>query len=276
MPSRYGSGRRCAVLGRPIEHSLSPVLHRAAYEHLGLDWDYTAHEMDEDDLPAFVAGLDRKWRGLSLTMPLKVAALSLGMVEATAGLVGAGNTVLLRDDGPRVHNTDVGGLVDAIAAAGAGDLRRATLLGNGATARSSIAALHRLGVRTCTVMARNPERASGLVELAGRLGLACTVRPIGAAPEPSDLLVSTVTAGAIDDRAAEFAAAAGIVFDVVYDPWPTALAAAATAAGAVMVSGLDLLVHQAVAQVELMTGEGVPAEVLMSAGRAELSRRGPA
>ncbi|MFX4273188.1 shikimate dehydrogenase [Propionibacteriaceae bacterium Y1685] len=276
MPSPYGSGRRCAVLGKPIEHSLSPVLHRAAYDHLGLDWSYERHEITEDGLAPFVDALDPSWRGLSLTMPLKVAALALGAVSSTAELVAAGNTVLLDLDRHRVDNTDVGGLVDAVTAALASSrvpLHRATVLGAGATARSSVVALQRLGVRECTILARTPAKAAPLVDLAESLRLRCVVRPITQAPDRADLLVSTVTAGAIDERADEFARSAEVIFDVVYDPWPTPLAAAAVDHGAVVVSGLDLLVHQGVAQVELMTGLAVPPEVLLSAGRVELRRR---
>jgi hypothetical protein len=101
------SVRRCAVLGSPIQHSLSPALHRAAYGYLGLDWTYDRVEVDERGLAAFVGGLDASWRGLSLTMPLKVAVLELGNVDQLASLAGAGNTLILEGGSRTVHNTDV-------------------------------------------------------------------------------------------------------------------------------------------------------------------------
>ncbi|HLL61587.1 MAG TPA: shikimate dehydrogenase, partial [Propionibacteriaceae bacterium] len=126
---------RCGVLGSPIEHSLSPNLHRAAYAALGLDWAYDRFELTAEQLPAFVAGLDDSWRGLSLTMPLKEAVLGLGEVDPVARRAGGGNTLIL--DGPRrrVYNTDVPGLVWAVRRATAVALPRVTLLGSGATAR---------------------------------------------------------------------------------------------------------------------------------------------
>ncbi|GAA2105275.1 shikimate dehydrogenase [Microlunatus panaciterrae] len=265
------------MLGSPIEHSLSPALHLAAYEELGLsDWSYERHEMDEVGLPDFVRGRDASWRGLSLTMPLKVVALGLGEVDPVAGLVGAANTLIFDDDGRRVFNTDVGGLVSAVRGglgAGRGDLATVVVLGTGATARSTLASAAELGAGRVIVVARTPSRAEALRPLALALGLRLDVQPWGSPLPAADLLVSTVTAGAADAVAADAVAAAPIIFDVVYDPWPTALASAAEHLGVAVLNGLDLLVGQAVLQVRLMTGRDIDPAVLMSAGRAELSRR---
>ncbi|TDC50157.1 shikimate dehydrogenase, partial [Jiangella ureilytica] len=113
--------RRCAVLGSPIAHSLSPVIHRAAYRRLGLDWEYTAHEVDESSLARFVSGLGPEWRGLSLTMPLKRVALDVAATASdVARTVGAANTLVRRDDGGwDADNTDVPGVVATLRAAGA-------------------------------------------------------------------------------------------------------------------------------------------------------------
>ncbi|MVA75934.1 shikimate dehydrogenase [Auraticoccus sp. F435] len=270
-------GRVCAVLGDPIEHSLSPVLHGAAYRHLGLDWEYQRHRVDAAGLAAFVAGLDGRWRGLSLTMPLKEAVLELGEPDDVVRSVGAANTLLLGDR-PQVRNTDVGGLQRSLRAAGATEVGTALLLGTGATARSAVAALAGLGARRLLVVARRPERAGPLAEQAAALGADVEVLPWAQAVSDvslpaADVAVSTVVAGAADELAAEVVAAAPVVFDVVYDPWPTVLAATAARAGRAVASGLDLLVHQAVLQVELMTGSTVPAEVLMSAGREAIGAR---
>jgi shikimate dehydrogenase len=260
------------VLGSPIAHSLSPALHRAAYARLGLDWDYERHEVVADELADFVAGCGPQWRGLSLTMPLKEAVLALGAVDEVARLAGAGNTLVFEPDGGRrVFNTDVGGLVNALRAAGVDALDRAVILGAGATARSALVSLARSGVREVTVVARTPAKAAPLMPLADRLDVSLTVQQWDAPAVVSDLLVSTAAAGAADPRAAEWAAASAAVFDVIYHPWPTPLAQAAVADDRIVLNGLDLLVHQALLQIELMTGSSVPAAVLYEAGHAALA-----
>ncbi len=265
---------RCAVLGSPIEHSLSPVLHRAAYAHLGLaDWDYQRHRVEADELAGFVAGLDDSWRGLSLTMPLKEVALGLGEPDEISVLAGAANTMVFdADRHARVYNTDVGGLVNAFAAAGVTGADRVTVLGSGATARSGLISAARMGAGRVTVMARRPGHArDALTGLAARLGVELEVVGWGPTVPSGDVLVSTVVRGAADPIAAAAAAAAPVVFDVIYDPWPTPLAAAAEALGRTVCNGLDLLVHQAVGQIFLMTGRTVPADLLAAAGRTALA-----
>ena len=263
--------RLCAVLGSPIAHSLSPALHRAAYAHLGLAWDYQRHEVVAADLAGFVAGCGPDWRGLSLTMPLKEAALELGDVDELARLAGASNTLIFAEDGTRrLYNTDVGGLVNALTAAGVA-AERATIIGSGATARSSLVSLARLGVAEVTVVARTPAKAAVLVPLAERLDVRMRLQSWAELVGPTDLLVSTVNAGAADARADELADASAAVFDVIYHPWPTPLAQAAVTRDRVVLNGLDLLVHQALLQIELMTGASVPAAVLYQAGHAALA-----
>ncbi|SDE24089.1 shikimate dehydrogenase [Auraticoccus monumenti] len=271
--------RVCAVLGDPIEHSLSPVLHRAAYRELGLDWEYQRHRVDAAGLPAFVAGLDDRWRGLSLTMPLKEAVLALGEADDVVRAVGAANTLLLGER-PLVRNTDVGGLQQALRAVGVESVGTALLLGTGATARSSVAALCALGATRLVVVARSPGKAQPLAAMAASQGATLDVLPWAAAVADghlpaADVCVSTVVAGAADELAPAAVAACDVVFDVLYDPWPTVLAQTAADAGLAVVSGLDLLVHQAVLQVRLMTGSTVDAGVLLSAGREAIGARRP-
>jgi shikimate dehydrogenase len=256
--------RRCAVLGSPIAHSLSPQLHRAAYAALGLDWAYERFEVTADGLADFVAGLDSSWRGLSLTMPLKQAVLELGEVDPVARLAGSGNTLILGGR-RRVYNTDVAGLVWAVRRVTSGPLPRVTILGSGATARSAVVALSQLATETVVVVARTPAKAETLVGLGTELGMQLRVQPWGSELPPADLVVSAVVAGAVDTMADEAAASAPVVLDIVYAPWPTPLAQAATRAGHTVIGGLDLLVGQALRQIELMTGQSVPAEVLYAA-----------
>jgi shikimate dehydrogenase len=267
---------RCAVLGFPIEHSLSPALHRAAYAALGLDWSYDRFAVTAEELPAFVAGLDDRWRGLSLTMPLKEAVLALGEVDPVARRVGAGNTLVLQGSHRRVYNTDVPGLVWAVRRATAAPVRQVTLLGSGATARSALLAVAELGATAVTIVARTPAKAEVLVPLARDLDLEVAVRRWTADLPAADLVISTVTAGAADALAPAVAASAPLVFDVVYAPWPTVLAEAVERAGGTVLSGLDLLVGQALRQIELMTGQAVPAEVLWAALENRVSPVRPA
>lgn len=275
-PSGGPVAHRCAVLGSPIAHSLSPALHAAAYAELGLTgWSYGRAEVRADGLATFVDGLDATWRGLSLTMPLKVAVLELARVEvsATAALAGAGNTLLLGDGRRRVENTDVAGLVRAVRSVTSAPVTTITVVGSGATARSAVVAAPALGATTVQVLARDPAKAAALAPLAATVGVELAVPRWGDAPPAAGLLVSTVTAGAVDDQAEALAGSAAVVFDVVYDPWPTALAAAAARADVRVLDGLDLLVGQAVEQVELMTGRRPTAAVLRAAGDAALAAR---
>jgi shikimate dehydrogenase len=270
--------RRCAVLGRPVGHSLSPVLHRAAYRELGLDWEYDAVEVDGDELPGFLSSRDASWRGLSLTMPLKRTVMPLlDDASETALTAGAANTVLLGEGGRRSgHNTDVPGVELALRERGVARVGTATVVGGGATATSAVLALARMGCRQVTLLVREPARAGEVVMAAGRLPEAPAVRILRleepAALEPrADVVVSTIPARAQATLARVLVEQAPVVFDVIYDPWPTPLARAAADAGRTVVGGLDLLVHQATRQVELMTGcERAPLEAMRAAGQAAL------
>jgi shikimate dehydrogenase len=276
-----GGGRRAAVLGSPIAHSLSPVLHTAAYAALGLDgWTYTAIECDEAGLPGLLASCDRRWAGLSLTMPLKRAMLPLlDRTEPLATEVGGANTVVFEGDERHGYNTDVSGMVAALAEAGVTAPASAAILGAGATACAALAALRATGLAAVVVLVRDRARAGDLLAAAGRLGISVELRPFGSGVRSLDLLVSTVPVGAADlyaERWPGISPAPRAVLDVVYHPWPTALARAAAQSGATVISGFDLLLHQAARQVELMTGiKPAPLTAMRAAGRAALSRRSP-
>jgi shikimate dehydrogenase len=270
---------KAAVLGSPIAHSLSPVLHRAAYRALGLDdWSYEAIECGEARLPGLLAGCGPDWAGLSLTMPLKRAVLPLlDRAEPLAVAVGGANTVVLRGGRRHGYNTDVPGLVTTLAEAGVSDPGPVLILGAGATACSALAAVRELGADKVMVAVRDPARAGPLVAAADRLGVAVALTPLAeAAGLRPGLLISTVPAGAADflaDRWAAGGEAPPQVADVVYHPWPTPLAAAAAAAGSVVASGYAMLLHQAAGQVELMTGRAAPVAAMRVAGLAALGGR---
>jgi shikimate dehydrogenase len=267
------------VLGSPIGHSLSPVLHAAAYRALGLtDWVYEAIECDEARLPGLLDSLGEDWAGLSLTMPLKRAVLPLlDRADTLVTEVGGANTVVLRR-GRRVgYNTDVPGMITALAEAGVTAAAPALVLGSGATACAALAALQGIGVTEATVAVRNPATAQPLLDVAGRLDLKVRLASFGAEPAEAawQLVISTVPAGAADAYAERILSATLVpdaVLDAIYHPWPTALAAAAAQAGATVVGGFELLLHQAARQVELMTGRDAPVAAMRQAGLARLSR----
>jgi shikimate dehydrogenase len=275
-------GRKAAVLGSPIRHSLSPALHSAAYAALGLDgWTYEAIECDESGLPALLECCGPDWAGLSLTMPLKRTVLPLlDRIDPVAGLTGGANTVVLRDGARHGYNTDVHGLVTALTeagltAAGAGEV---VILGAGATACSAVAALAELGLRRVAVAVRDPGRARGPVAVAERLGVEAGLRPYGEKNlgDGAELVLSTVPGTGADsyaERLGRLGRPPRIVMDVVYHPWPTALASAAQAAGSIAVGGFEMLLHQAARQVELMTGRPAPVAAMRAGGLSELTRR---
>ncbi len=275
---------RAAVLGSPVGHSLSPVLHAAAYAVLGLTWwRYDAIECDEAALPGLLDRCGPDWAGLSLTMPLKRAVLPLlDRADPLVGEVGGANTVLFAAAQRLGYNTDVPGMIRALAERGipAGQdagIGPALILGGGATACAALAALRELGEREVAVAVRDPGRAGDLLAAADRMNVKVTLRPFEAASlGAARLIISTVPAGVADSLASALAGLAApprAVLDVVYHPWPTPLAQAATAAGAALAGGFDLLLHQAALQVELMTGRPAPLEEMRQAGQAELMRR---
>jgi shikimate dehydrogenase len=258
------SSRTLAVLGSPIAHSKSPVLHAAANEVLGLDWRYEKHDIVPATLPGFIASRDGAWRGLSLTMPLKKTVLPLvDSLDHVATLTGAANTVLfdLAASGTRVlrgFNTDVSGIVRALNAAGKHTSRIAQIVGGGATAASTIAAVAELGAEHVVVSVRDTARSAGLEPLARAVGLTIDLRSMSAGTEASaDLVISTLPGGA--DSGLRFSVEqqrSALLFDVAYDPWPSRAATVWTAAGGEVLSGLAMLVHQALLQVRIfVTGD---------------------
>ncbi|WP_100444950.1 shikimate dehydrogenase [Glycomyces xiaoerkulensis] len=260
---------QAAVLGKPIEHSLSPVIHSAGFAAAGLtDWVYGRYECDEPGLAAFVDRLDDTWAGLSLTMPLKEIALAVAdRVTPLADAVGAANTLVLRNGKRLADNTDVPGMVDALAEAGLESAESVSVLGAGGTARAALGAAAQLGAATVSVFARRREAVLELEPVADRLGL--ELRSAGwdeaVTAGRADLVVSTVPKGVTDDLRIDWRPGT-VLFDVLYDPWPTPLAAAAQSEGVTAVDGLKLLLTQAVRQWTLFTGlDEAPVEAMRKA-----------
>ena len=261
--------RRAAVLGSPVSHSRSPQLHLAAYRALGLDdWTYDRIECTAEELPALVGSFGPEWVGVSVTMPGKFAALEFADERtARAELVGSANTLVRTGSGWRADNTDVDGVTGALGERSG--LRRAMVLGSGGTSPAAVLALAELGVTEITVAARDRRKAARLIELGSRISvpvLFCDLAGGGLAEtvETADVLISTVPADAAASHAAVLAGIP-VLLDAIYDPWPTLLARAVAAAGGEVVSGLQMLLHQAFSQVEQFTGRPAPRQQMAAA-----------
>ncbi|MGW6207689.1 shikimate dehydrogenase [Streptomyces sp. NPDC055089] len=270
---------RAAVLGSPIAHSLSPVLHRAAYAELGLDdWSYDRFDVDEAALPGFVEGLDGSWAGLSLTMPLKRAIIPLlDSVSETAASVEAVNTVVFTEDGRRTgDNTDIPGMIAALRERGVEKAESAAVLGAGATASSALAALSQICAGPVTAYVRSRERGDEMRGWGERLGVDVRIADWAEAEQAlhAPLVIATTPAGATDGLMGAVPERPGTLFDVLYEPWPTGLASAWESRSGAVIGGLDLLVHQAVLQVEQMTGRSpAPLAAMRQAGEQALAAR---
>ena len=305
---------RAAVIGRPVSHSLSPVLHLAAYAGLGLeDWSYERLETAPPQLPGLLAELAAPvqagpaWAGLSVTMPHKQTLLAhLDIIDPLAEAVGAVNTVVAQRSGAggallTGFNTDVAGIVGALRETARtqtpgspdGHLRveQAVVLGSGATACSALAALGELRAGRITVVARRHAGPGRALSAAHRMGLdiePLTWKPTDAASNTeaarrlaaADVIISTLPAHAADPLAgplskaleqADGTRAGAVMLDVVYAPWPTAVAGAWVHAGGALAPGWLMLLHQAVPQVQLMTGQQPDIDLMRTALLAALA-----
>lgn len=283
------SAKACAVLGSPVAHSLSPVLHLAAYRELGLaDWTYDRIDCTAEQFPGLVGALDERWRGLSVTMPNKVAALRFAdVVTERAELVGTVNTLVHGplDDGSlgwSADCTDIDGVHGALAPEVLPGIARGLVVGAGATARAALAGIAALGVSAVVVAARDADRARATLDVGSALGMTVDflalkstdvgLAAIGSAAAGCDVAVSTVPAAAAEPFA-EVLASAPVVLDAIYDPWPTPLAEAVTARGHVVVDGTRMLLHQAFGQVEQFTGLPAPRAAMEAALTQALEAR---
>ncbi len=255
------------MLGSPIAHSRSPQLHLAAYRALGLDgWTYDRIECTADELPALVGGFGPEWVGVSVTMPDKFAALQFASERTQrAELVGAANTLVRTATGWRADNTDVDGVIGALGHASG----HAIVVGSGGTAPAVVVGLVELGVQRITVVARNREKVTAVVDLATKVGVDaqwCDINSpeVAQVVATADAVVNTIPAD-VAARYASVLSTTPVMLDAIYDPWPTPLAAAVEAEGGRVISGLQMLLHQAYAQVEQFTGRPAPKEAMKAA-----------
>ena len=251
------------MLGSPIAHSRSPQLHLAAYRALGLaGWTYERIECTAEQLPSLVGGFGPEWVGVSVTMPGKFAALAFADERTgRAELVGSANTLMRTPDGWLADNTDIDGVTGAL---GAVPGRSAAVLGSGGTAPAAVVGLAALGVTRLEVVARNRDKAEALLELAARVEIDARWVALCDPVAEVDVVVSTIPAD-VAGRYAGTVAGAPLLLDAIYDPWPTPLATVVQAAGGRVISGLQMLLHQAFTQVEKFTGMPAPKAAMRAA-----------
>lgn len=266
---------RVAVLGSPVAHSLSPVLHNAGYGARGLnDWHYDRIEVGKGQLADFVEQADDSYRGFSVTMPGKFEALQLAdHVSGRANMIGTANTLVRRDDGWFADNTDGDGVLGALGELfpnECGSLSHVVVLGSGGTSRPVLWALGTLGVREVTIVNRS-DRSSEWAPLAESMGLEWNIATWEDSLEDCDAIISTVPAGAVAGHERRLAHAP--ILDVIYDPWPTPLTIQAASNGHRSVGGHVMLAHQAFGQFRLFTGLPAPKEEMWAALDRELNSR---
>ena len=262
----------CGILLHPAGHTLSPILHRSAYDELGLDAVYLPFDVPADALPAAVSGMRALGiRQLSISIPHKQAVLGLAdEISEDARRIGAANTLTRIGDRIRADNTDWLGVCRTLEAMGPWQGRRATVLGAGGAARAVVFALLELGMEV-TVSNRTPERAR---RLAQELGARTQAQP-----KAPDLLVNATPLG-MDPNPGDTPCPSGrlapetTVFDTVYRPLETRLLREARERGCRTQDGLDMLVHQAVEQLRLWSGRSADPVQLRGAAEEAL-RKGP-
>ena len=268
--------RVCWVIGEPVEHSLSPAIHNAAFAELGLDWTYFAVSVPDGQARSAVEAMrSLRLAGMSVTMPHKHAvAAAADVVSDRARRLGAVNC--LSWEGTQVcgDSTDGAGFLDALRIDHGWDPlgRRAVVIGAGAAARSVIAALADAGADDVGVVNRSTTRAERAAALAGSAGR--VVDP--AAVDEADLVVNATPMGMGSDPTVavepEHLRRGQLVVDLVYDPLETPLLAAARERGATAVTGIGMLVHQAAHAFRIWTGEEPPVEAMSTAAVAALAR----
>ena len=248
-----------AVLGSPIAHSLSPLIHSLAYEYLGLAAQYEAVEVKAGALANYLSQTDKNC--LSLTMPLKEEAMQVAdVVSAVAARVSCGNTLSLRDGKWNLTSTDVSGFDNALKMHGIQKADSVLIIGAGATARAAIASVSAITTNVA-VVSRNPDREAAITK-ASSISVSYLPWEVTDALNSVDLVINTTPGQAADYFLSGIDKPRGTLFEVLYHPWPTVISKAWSASQAQVIDGLDLLIHQAIAQVEIFAGITCDREVL--------------
>jgi len=279
-----GTTHLAAVIGAPVRHSLSPLVHNAAFRATGLDWTYLAFEVQPDALAHALDGVRALGiAGLSVTMPHKedVARL-VDELSDDARLLGAVNCVVNERGRLIGHNTDGAGFVAALGAELGADPsgKRCLVMGAGGAARAVVLALARAGASTVVVANRTRSRAEEAAALAGPAGLVVAPGDVVTEIGLADVVVNATSVGMGLPGTSEvpFPPEAlhhgQVVADIVYQPLVTPLVAAARERGVTAANGVSMLVHQAAVAFELWTGTAAPIEAMTAAVEHHLATGG--
>ena len=251
---------RAAVLGSPISHSLSPQLHKFAYEVLGIEAEYSRFDVKSDDLPRFLIE-HPELNALSLTMPLKEKALLIADNVSKISLqIQSGNTLSKEDGRWNLTSTDVEGFLQALEANNFESEGTALIIGSGATARACAAALSTdpgLQSKKLHVIHRNPEREKQMRAAAPSIDFTFHLWDSFTLINDMGLVVNTTPTGIADVFCDYVSKPRGFYFEALYNPWPTLLCDRWANQGGRGIDGIDLLVHQAISQVEIFSGKSV-------------------
>jgi shikimate dehydrogenase len=261
-----------AVLGSPISHSLSPQIHKVAYDFLKINADYNRHEVKSGDLPKFLSS-HPELNSLSLTMPLKEEALLVADLVSPISLqINSGNTLSKKDGKWSLTTTDVEGFLMALLAHDVKLDGSVLIIGSGATARAVVAAIDSdasIQGRQINVIHRNPDRVPAMRQAAPASELIFHDWNSRKLLNEVSLIVNTSPAGAADLFCDDLSNPAGIYFEALYNPWPTPLLMRFNDLGQQTIDGLDLLVHQGISQIEIFTGAKVDRKALSQIMRSK-------
>ena len=255
--------KQFAVVGSPIEHSKSPAIHQSAYRVLGLDWNYSAVDVSEGRLRQFLETIDSNWQGLSITMPLKFEATRLATsLDSIAERTGVTNTLVRENDGWRGFNTDVYGIQRALQEPLQQRKVSVSVVGSGATALSAVFAVYLSNpTARITLIARNRNDAKKLKDRSEASGIKVRIRTFrffAYKTNRADVVISTLPSGALDTFVTQIVSRLapkprGVLLDVAYHPWPSKFAATWQSCSQQAVSGIEMLIFQAIAQLRIFT-----------------------
>lgn len=267
-----GKVLRGAVIGSPITHSLSPLLHREALSHLGIQASYDQIEVPAGELATFFESRKNDFDYFSMTMPLKEEALALDVeIDSLSQRVQTANTLYTSGSQWHLTSTDGKGFIEALAVQGYRSFDSVLVLGAGGTARAVVGALDHLA-SDITVLGRTSTRRLTLESAVTESNFEYLRWSDSIDFSPYDLVVNTTPAGAADLIANSLAGSdAGLLFDIIYNPWPTHLASRWKDSGGEVINGLEMLLYQGIAQLELVLGRTLDHDALASYLRPKLT-----
>ena len=250
-----------AVLGSPIAHSLSPLIHSLAYEHLGLQARYEAIEVKAGGLESFITQTDKNC--LSLTMPLKEEAMKVAdVISDVAARISCGNTLSLNEGVWSLTSTDVSGFDQTLQMHGLEKIDSVLIIGAGATARAAVSSVSQFA-KSISVISRNPEREAAM-NRASLVDVTYLPWEFTSLINTATLVINTTPNKAADFFTSSINTPSGTFFEVLYHPWPTSISKVWSESSGPVIDGLDLLIHQAISQIEIFADLRCDRELLLA------------